>query len=68
MRRQQDGVIACRIQFAVSAVDDARLRQDGARFGLEIADEEFVLFGVGVGEEAGEQKQKWEKTAEQRHW
>jgi len=48
VRRQKNGVIAFRIEFAVSAIDDARFRQDGAAFGLEILDDEFVLNRLGI--------------------
>jgi hypothetical protein len=48
MRRQKDGIVPLRVQFSVGTVDDARLRQDGTAFGLEILDDEIVLNGLWV--------------------
>src|ERR1700736_3641605 len=49
VRWQKNGVIALRVELAVSAVNNVRLRQHGAALGLEILDDELVLNGLQVG-------------------
>src|SRR4051812_6101142 len=45
VRRQQDGIIASRVQRSVRAIDDARLRQHRAGLGAEVVDDELVMRG-----------------------
>ena len=52
VRRQQDRVVARRVEPAVGAVDDPRLRQRDAALGAEVVDRELVMFG-GVRRRGG---------------
>src|SRR5690348_4486817 len=58
MRGQQHDIIFCRVEMAVSSIDDARLRQGYAAFSTEIRNHKFMLLSVfrllvgsGLGED-----------------